>query len=201
MFRRYVNCLTSAPLLLILVQLIVHPVSAQSVGKQRQNQSQVTAGAHTGGGIIFWLDPTEQHGLIAATTDQSVKGIAWNPGMPVKTGATGNDLYAGLANTSTITKSQGSRFSYAASLCEELVITGEGIVFDDWYLPSLHELQLLYTNRTIVGGFNQINGIYWSSTETTSEPEFRAWEIEFKFGTKLEDDKDLPNQVRCIRKF
>jgi len=201
MSRNCLNSLSSASILLLLLMMIPFEISAQSTQKTTEPQTSITSGNHAGGGIVFWTDPTGKHGLIAAAVDQSVKGIAWNQGMPVKTGATGNDLYSGITNTTTIIKAQGNKFSYAARLCDDLVITVEGVIYDDWYLPSLHELQLLFSNRTLVGGFNQINGIYWSSTETTSEPEFRAWEIEFKYGTKLEDDKDLPNQVRCIRKF
>ena len=33
-------------------------------------------GDHHGGGIIFYLDSTKKHGLIAANTDQST-GISW----------------------------------------------------------------------------------------------------------------------------
>jgi hypothetical protein len=201
MSRNYLNSRSSVSILFLLVMLITHDITAQSVEKNTEPQTRITSGTHTGGGIVFWTDPTGNHGLIAVTVDQSVKGITWNPGRPVKTGATGNDLYSGITNTSTIIRSQGNSLSYAASLCGDLVITDDGKEYDDWYLPSLFELNLLYAGRTIVGGFNQINGIYWSSTETTSEPEFRAWEIEFKYGTQLEDDKDLPNQVRCIRKF
>ena len=35
--------------------------------------------------------------------------------------------------------------------------------FTDWYLPSHDELNLLYQNQSVVGGF--INKDYWSSTE------------------------------------
>ena len=53
------------------------------------------------GGIIFWLDATGQHGLIAATTDQST-AIQWYNGTYRYTGTTGDGLYAGKMNTAMI---------------------------------------------------------------------------------------------------
>lgn len=36
----------------------------------------------------------------------------------------------------------------------------------DWYVPSLNELAVLYSNRSIIGGF-VTNGPYWTSTDLT----------------------------------
>ncbi len=153
------------------------------------------------GGKIFWLDETGKHGLVAAIVDQSSKGIIWNPGQAVVTGAIADAMYAGKANTDKIISVQGKSGQYAAKLCKEFSTTVNNVVYTDWYLPSRYELNLLFKQHTVIGGFNTINGIYWSSTETTTEPGTQAWEQEFKLGTKYEDDKDLPDQVRCIRKF
>ena len=154
-----------------------------------------------GGGKIYWLDATGKHGLIAAEKDQSAKGIEWKPGKPVLTGSKGDGCYAGLANTERIISVQGKNEQYAAKLCSEYSITVNRYVYDDWYLPARYELGLLFKQRKIIGGFNTENGIYWSSTEAKTDPETLAWEQEFKLGGLFEDDKDNPDQVRCIRKF
>ena len=158
-------------------------------------------GKEFGGGKVFWLDDTGKHGLIAAKTDQSAKGIAWNPGEAVITSAISDKIYSGQANSDKILGVLGTKIQSAAKLCADYTVTENKVEFSDWYLPSRFELDLLYKQRLAVGGFNTTNGIYWSSTETTTEPATQAWEQEFKFGSQLEDDKDMPNQVRCIRKF
>jgi len=58
--------------------------------------------------------------LIAAQTDQST-GIQWYNGSYITTGARGTVVGTGLANTRKIIKAQGAG-SYAAKLCDELVI-------------------------------------------------------------------------------
>ena len=185
-------------------------LSAQQLHAQESNQKTNTEssgklkrqiGETYGGGKIFWLDETGQHGLIAAATDQSAKGIAWNPAKAVVTGANMDVLYSGQNNSEKIVSVQGKNDQYAARLCLDFSVTSNNVVYSDWYLPSKHELNLLYQQRMVIGGFNTGSGIYWSSTESTATPETSAWEQEFKFGSQHEDDKDLPDQVRCIRKF
>ena len=153
------------------------------------------------GGRIFWLDASGKHGLVASPVDQSAKGIAWNPGAEIITGAIADALFAGKDNTEKIISIQGKVTQYAAKLCQDYSATINNVVYDDWYLPSRFELNLLFRQRTVVGGFNTSSGIYWSSTETTTKPGTKAWEQEFKFGSQHEDAKYLPDQVRCIRKF
>jgi hypothetical protein len=113
------------------------------------------------GGIIFYLDSTGQHGLIAAKTDQST-GIQWYNSSYTTINATGTAIGTGKANTAAIIASQGTGI-YAAKLCDDLVVG----IYKDWYLPSKDELNLMYTNigqgATNGGGF--ASGNYWSSSE------------------------------------
>ena len=119
--------------------------------------SKLTLGQSYQGGKIFYIDSSKQHGLIAAPSDQS-EGIQWYNGSFVTTGATGTAIGTGQANTNAIVTAQGPG-SYAAKLCDDLVLNG----YSDWYLPSKDELNQLYLNETIVGGF-AYDG-YWSSSE------------------------------------
>ena len=47
----------------------------------------------------------------------------------------------------------------ALAVCDELVLKG----YDDWLLPSKDELNILYVNKTAIGGF--IEAVYWSSSK------------------------------------
>jgi hypothetical protein len=100
----------------------------------------------------------QTHGLIAAPSDQSTNATWWN-GTNTTTGATGTALGTGQTNTTAIIASQGNTGSYAAKICQDLVLGG----YSDWYLPSKDELDKLYRNHDAIGGFS-VND-YWSSTE------------------------------------
>ena len=54
---------------------------------------------------------------------------------------------------------------YAARLCDILTYTANGVTYDDWFLPSKDELDLMYLNlkRNGLGGFAYYE--YWSSSE------------------------------------
>ena len=172
-----------------------------SVAGNNQASDSLFIGKKYQGGWIFWLDPTGKHGLIAANSDQAPKGIAWNPGPAVATAATENTIYSGQANTKKIISVQGTHSAYAARMCLDLTASENDKIYTDWYLPSRIELNLLYEHKNAVGGLNTTSGIYWSSDESAADPLQQAWEQEFKFGAQLEDDKDQPDQLRCIRKF
>jgi len=161
----------------------------------------VAIGKSYAGGKIFWLDITGKHGLIAAVADQSAKGIAWNPGKAVATGATADAVYAGRANTERILSVLGQGVKSAAKLCSEYTTAVNGVEYRDWYLPSRSELVLLFKQHAMIGGFNTSSGIYWSSTEAKARADTMAWEQEFKYGNQYEDEKDNEDMVRCIRKF
>jgi Protein of unknown function (DUF1566) len=152
-----------------------------------------TIGQVFGGGIIFYVDGTGQHGLIASASDQSI-GLKWNNTSLVTTNATGFAIGTGSANTTTIINVQGTGL-YAASLCRQF-FNGGG--FNDWYLPSLFELNQLFLQKTVVGGFT--NDFYWSSSESSSTA---AWVI--NFGASGQNQQSFTKSanyfVRAIRSF
>jgi len=142
------------------------------------------------GGIIFWLDATGQHGLIAATEDQST-GIRWYNGTYTVTNAVRDGIGAGMYNTERIIADQGVG-SYAAQICANYQSGGYG----DWYLPSKYELNLLYLQRTAVGGFASAS--YWSSTESNIT---YAWVQAFGSGYQSSGNKTTTFRVRVVRAF
>ena len=155
-------------------------------------------GESYGGGIVFYVYDGGQHGLIAATTDQST-GIRWYGGSYTNTCARGNGVGAGLKNTAIIIANQGpvDGATFAARLCNEYSVTVGGITYGDWYLPSKHELNLLYLQKTVVGGFANVS--YWSSTEFGSTS---AWFQFFDSGFQGYGGSKLDvNFVRSVRAF
>ncbi len=101
-------------------------------------------------------DLSGQHGLIAAESDLGGYTTMWN-GSYIALGETGSEIGTGTANTKKIVDKLG-RGNYAAKKCADLNLNG----FNDWFLPSKDELNLLYQNRDKVKGFS--NHWYWSST-------------------------------------
>ena len=84
---------------------------------------------------------------------------------------------------------------YAAKLCDDLVLNG----YDDWFLPSKDELNMLYQNRNLIGGFT--TGYYYSSSESTN---YTAWTQGFTDGYQYGNDygsKGATCRVRAIRTF
>jgi len=175
-----------------------------------------TIGQYFQGGIVAYIlvsgdpgyDANTQHGLIAATSDQST-GIQWYNGSSTTTGATGKAIGTGLSNTNAIITSQGASTAYAAGLARAYKAGG----YTDWYLPSKDELNKLYALKQLgFGGF--AGGFYWSSTELDSidgaeyDTGFYqfAWMQGFTIGnqgfnTKAFDEDGMAGCVRAIRAF
>lgn len=155
-------------------------------------------GESYGGGIVFWVDATGQHGLIAATSDQST-GLQWYNGTNRVTNATGDGVGAGKMNTTLIIAMQtndNTAGSFAALLCANLVITSGGVDYGDWYLPSKYELNLMFLQKATIGNF--ASNFYWSSTEFNN---FEAWELFFIGGSQGIAGKNLALYVRAVRAF
>jgi len=142
------------------------------------------------GGVIAYIDSTGQHGLIAAPSDQST-GIQWYNGSYITTSATGTTIGTGQSNTTAIIAAQGAG-SYAAKLCEDLVLNG----YNDWFLPSKDELNMLYQNKDLIGGFS--SDVYWSSSDYYHD---YAWYQFFNSGIPYYTTKDNTYRVRAVRYF
>lgn len=149
-------------------------------------------GQSYGGGVIFYIDGTGKHGLIAAATDQSTS-ISWYNGSFVITGASATAIGTGMSNTQMIVLALGIG-NYAAKICDQLVIGG----FNDWFLPSKDELDALFD---LDGpGSLGANNYYWASTESGgSGYGSGAWNQSAYFGGY--DGANTMSRVRAIRAF
>lgn len=169
----------------------------QAIQKLNGNNLVHYIGESYGGGIVFYVYDNGQHGLIAATADQR-SGIRWYGGSNTNTRARADGVGAGLKNTAIIIANQGpvDGNALAATICNEYSVTFKGVTYGDWYLPSKIELNLLYLQKSVVGGF--ANNIYWSSTEYDNN---YAWFQFFFNGDQYQGSKNLTDGVRAIRAF
>lgn len=68
----------------------------------------------------------------------------------------------------------------------------------DWRLPTKFELNLVYNQSAVVGGFANYGYGYWSSTENDS---VGAWSQGFVNGGQTPNYKYATNRVRAVRAF
>ncbi|HPO50913.1 MAG TPA: DUF1566 domain-containing protein [Spirochaetota bacterium] len=147
------------------------------------------------GGYLFYDKGSYSDGwryLECAPTDQSTE-IQWYNGSYTTTGATATAVGTGKANTATIVASQGSG-SYAAKLCDDLVLGG----YDDWFLPSKDELNLMYTKLKVLGVGGFAFDFHWSSSEFN---DISAWFQDFDDGFQVSNNKSSDLRVRAVRAF
>ncbi len=186
---------------LLSVPYALHAKTAESVS------TTYSVGDFAQGGIVFWVDETGQHGLVAAKENQGGGSrIQWNNGSYTDTEANGDGVYAGEMNTMLIIANQGSNSNdYAAGVCANYTVTESGVTYGDWYLPSKEELNLMYQNKATIDATAGVNGGsgfasagYWSSTEFNTND---AWRQNFGNGNQSLSTKGNINYVRAVRAF
>ena len=144
------------------------------------------------GGIIFWVDKSGQHGLVASEEDLASE-VTFYEG---KTSALkGDSIYAGKYNTKQIISNKSVEY-YAAIICSDF----QGGGYSDWYLPSKFELNILYSQYTKRNFNNFARDFYWSSSEDVNDV---AWLVRFYEGQVHNYKKygSTSFRVRAIRAF
>lgn len=155
-------------------------------------------GDFVGGGVVFHVDPGGESGLVVSPYDLG-ENVVWSESPAAVPGATGKS--DGYENTAAIVQQQGEG-NYAAWVCDTLTLGRK----DDWYLPSLDELSLLYDHRYQVNnalgqdGDDQAAviaaGNYWTSTEKDDVSAFTI-----SNGNTGVTEKDAAASLRAVRKF
>lgn len=172
-------------------------------------------GINFNGGLIFYVDGTTGNGLVAAPSDH-ITEAAWgcfstdiisldnvfqtNPTSLIE--GKGANLFDGADNTQAIL-SECHETDIAAYICANYFVNG----YNDWFLPSIHELYLMYKNigpgalttNSNSGNFDEL--FYWSSSEYNSG---QAWVQDFKTGLQRafhKRGKIGHNYIRAVRAF
>jgi hypothetical protein len=157
-------------LIICSIFLIFHSCN-KSISKSRH------VGDRFGGGIVFYVDSTGQHGLIAAMFDLAVAGYGpWGlpnpadsfdiaypytqiaPGNWMSPLATDTSVMSGDAN-SVLIDNFFHNSTDASDLCRKLTLDG----YNDWFLPSSGAASEMCKQQSLLGGIND-TAIYWTST-------------------------------------
>lgn len=159
-------------------QLAIEKVNDKVNTKRKSNHedSLPKLGDHFGGGIVFKISFMDQKAWIVALVDQSSrKGITWTIDNILKETDGARSVENGKSNTKAILAALGGqdKGNYAASIAANYRVQDDGntsctgikeeICHDDWYLPSIDELSILYNMKESIGNFSL--DPYWSSTE------------------------------------
>jgi hypothetical protein len=150
------------------------------------------------GGVVFYVDSTGENGLLASTKDIA-KNLPWTQS---NTDALGADSFTdGRENTKTSVEQLGVG-NYAANVCDTFSTGGK----NDWYLPAIDELSLLFdasypVNKALGSDTdNQTQGlesdVYWSSTEHPSNNVY----LFDKENAATANKSEMAN-VRAVRRF
>jgi hypothetical protein len=199
------NFLTMGTTQLLSVPYALHAKTAESLVGGGSGGGGFThyIGEEFGGGVIFYLWKDNiglEHGLIVDKTDLSTNQ-AWSNITSEDVGVSAQSSWDGLSNNNAIVGQLG-HINSAASLC----LNSTNGLQNDWYLPSIDELQILYNSRFILNKtLSTINGaavlmnqaIYWSSTE------FQLGDaaLSFSTGASIEYSAWYTHYVRAVRSF
>ena len=157
------------------------------------------------GGLVFYVNPSSgadgwnyleaaPYGWFNNSDDPYEE---WGHSSDTISGADGTEIGTGSQNTADIVAAYGSQTT-VASLCADLELGG----YDDWFLPSKDEFDLMYENLHVmeIGGFRNLS--YWSSSENESGHISFAWRQYFMDGVVSSwEPKTRVHRVRAIRAF
>lgn len=170
----------------------------------------------THGGMVFWVDQSEQHGLVVSLQDLNHgQGIQWCNGEAGEriVNATAQGLGAGETNTRLIVSQQTEDEQegiFAALVAANYQITEDGLTpcsqplkttqscYSGWYLPSVYELMLLHANLNQTQILELNPSRYWTSSEYNTT---KAWALDLSQGEVVLGDKSYPALIRAIRAF
>ena len=159
------------------------------------------------GGYVFYDKGLYSDGwryLEAAPDSVEWSDKVWG-GSRTSVGGTGTAIGTGKSNTQRIVSKFGNaepyrkKTDYAAKLCTDLVVSKDGVSYDDWFLPSKDELNQMYLNlkKNNIGGFS--GNVYWSSSEY--DYYYPAWNQDFSNGDQNNIYRNFEDRVRPVRAF
>ena len=143
-------------------------------------------------GKYFEAAPVAAQVLRKWATDTD-PGIGLGNAATTVVGADGTDIGTGQQNTADIVAQVGNVAATSAAVyCDEYTYGG----FSDWFLPSKDELNELYVNQIIVGGF--LSSYYSTSSEYSNDA---FWFQSFIDGNPNTPYKNNAYYIRPVRSF
>lgn len=143
-------------------------------------------------GKYFEAAPVSAQVLRKWATDTD-PGIGLGNAATTVVGADGTAIGTGQQNTADIVAQTGNVAATSAAVyCDEYTYGG----FSDWFLPSKDELNELYVNQVVVGGF--LSSYYSSSSEVSNEA---FWFQSFIDGLTNTPYKNNQYYIRPVRSF
>jgi hypothetical protein len=132
-----------------------------------------------------WYSPSGDPTSVWCNNTSNLLGVASQ--------RTGTGAMDGAAKTTVML---GVCTSGAANLADAYTVTVNDVVYGDWFLPSKGELNQMYVNKSVIGGFSAPS--YWSSSEYGAGT---LWAQNFNSGEQFWSYKDYSGGVRPVRAF
>lgn len=173
---------------LVVYNTSIHCLAFYNGTGWKSTDGQHYIGEKFGGGVIFYIDGTGQHGLIAADIDQAMGEFGC---YQIPIGGTSTLFGTGQANTTHIVNFCPQP-GIAARICDELELNG----YTDWFLPSRDELVEMYNQRNVIGVF--ADDFYWTSSECDAS---LALSHSFTYNYNYCRGKYDYSHVRAVRAF
>jgi hypothetical protein len=146
------------------------------------------------GGIVFYDAGSYENGwrYLEAAPEDIPGAWPWGAAGQTVRGVSANGIGSGRINT----KIAASFFDLAGETmtAAQLADAYEYDGFNDWFLPSKDEIDLLYTNLRTKGLYGFKNGWYWTSSQHGSSSTVLK-----HFGNGAWEDGGSRNQSRYIR--
>jgi len=161
-----------------------------------------------GGGVVFSLDESKQHGLICSMSDirdpfSSQSDLKQNP-IPIKNE---QDTKALMSKDYAV-----NNRDRAVDLCDSYSNSNYGTgIFSNWHLPTIDELKILYNVKDEINKVLEKFGnsatdplikVYWSSSKMRSEIMNSYYQFNFEDGAIIiSPNLTEKTYVRAVRTF
>ncbi len=179
------------------------------IGNINNHGCHIFLGSYREGGVVFYLDETNEHGLVSDIQNLGEVGIVWGCYGTEIYNSNGTSIGTGAQNTLDIL-AYCNEDSTAAFYAANSVSQG----YDDWFLPSHDELDKMHCLSQVIDSISALNGGedfvfddhygYWSSTQ---DDENFAYFQDFKSGGNCTNSPEsypkryLYLSVRAVRAF
>lgn len=178
----------------------------------------VSIGDVLGGGVVYYVDETQLHGLICKKENTGTATEQFGPAVAQNLSAsTSKTLGSGKENTTKLISKlaiiveqfpEWKTKKTAAQMCDDEILIEDEITYNDWFLPSQEELIELFKVKNIMAtkGAGLPPNNYWTSSEGDGDAAgWSAYYVNFYEATNIvsgNSDKAVWKiGIRAIRSF